>query len=59
MMSMARAKELVAKFREQNILVLGDLMLDRFIRGRVERISPEAPVPVVLVSQLLRPLPIL
>jgi D-beta-D-heptose 7-phosphate kinase/D-beta-D-heptose 1-phosphate adenosyltransferase len=30
-----------------NVLVLGDLMLDRVIRGRVERISPEAPVPVV------------
>ncbi|MFO7534743.1 MAG: PfkB family carbohydrate kinase [Kiritimatiellia bacterium] len=51
MMELARAKELVSRFAEQKILVLGDLMLDRFIRGSAERISPEAPVPVVLVSQ--------
>ncbi len=51
MISMDRATELIAKFRRQHILVLGDLMLDRYIRGSVERISPEAPVPVVLVSQ--------
>ena len=50
MMGMARAKELIARFRGQDILVLGDLMLDRFIRGAVERISPEAPVPVVRVE---------
>ena len=29
------------------MLVVGDLMLDHFVIGRVERISPEAPVPVV------------
>ena len=51
MMELARARELVARFKKQKILVLGDLMLDRFIRGNVERISPEAPVPVVLVDQ--------
>jgi rfaE bifunctional protein kinase chain/domain len=51
MMELARAKELVSRFAGQKILVLGDLMLDRFIRGSAERISPEAPVPVVLVSQ--------
>jgi D-beta-D-heptose 7-phosphate kinase/D-beta-D-heptose 1-phosphate adenosyltransferase len=34
-----------------NILVIGDLMLDRYIIGEVERISPEAPVPVVKVSR--------
>ena len=41
--------ELVEKFSRTNLLVVGDLMLDRFIRGEVERISPEAPVPVVRV----------
>ncbi len=51
MMDLSRARELIARFRKQKILVLGDLMLDRFIRGSVERISPEAPVPVVLVTQ--------
>jgi D-beta-D-heptose 7-phosphate kinase/D-beta-D-heptose 1-phosphate adenosyltransferase len=36
---------------EQWVLVVGDLMLDRYLIGDVERISPEAPVPVVLVRQ--------
>jgi D-beta-D-heptose 7-phosphate kinase/D-beta-D-heptose 1-phosphate adenosyltransferase len=37
-------------WREQRVLVIGDLMLDRYIWGDVERISPEAPVPVVRVA---------
>lgn len=41
---------LVGQFEGKRILVLGDLMLDHFIRGKVNRISPEAPVPVVQVS---------
>jgi len=47
--SLQRAKALIAKFRRQKILVVGDLMLDRYIYGTVHRLSPEAPVPVVLV----------
>jgi len=39
----------IRKFSEKKILVIGDLMLDRFIYGTVDRISPEAPVPVVNV----------
>ena len=42
-------KALIAKFNGQRILVVGDLMLDRYVYGRVNRISPEAPVPVVRV----------
>jgi D-glycero-beta-D-manno-heptose-7-phosphate kinase len=42
-----RAAEIVAGFAGLPILVVGDVMLDRFIVGRVSRISPEAPVPVV------------
>ncbi len=37
-------------FRGKRILVVGDLILDRYIWGRVSRISPEAPVPVVEVT---------
>ncbi len=40
---------LVENFSRANLLVIGDLMLDRFILGQVERISPEAPVPVLRV----------
>jgi D-glycero-beta-D-manno-heptose-7-phosphate kinase len=42
-----RAAELIARFSGLPVLVIGDVMLDRFIVGRVTRISPEAPVPVV------------
>jgi rfaE bifunctional protein kinase chain/domain len=41
----------VHSFRRKKILVLGDVMLDRFIWGAVSRISPEAPVPVVEVRK--------
>ena len=41
---------LMARFRHSRLLVVGDLMLDRFIWGDVERISPEAPVPVLRVA---------
>ncbi|MDH2910387.1 MAG: D-glycero-beta-D-manno-heptose-7-phosphate kinase [Candidatus Eremiobacteraeota bacterium] len=44
------ARILFEKMAGKNILVVGDLMLDEWIWGRVERISPEAPVPVVAVS---------
>lgn len=47
--SFQRAKKIIAQFRRQNILVIGDLMLDRYIYGTVHRLSPEAPVPIVLV----------
>lgn len=43
----ARVRELLAAGAREQILVLGDFMLDHFIWGRVDRISPEAPVPVV------------
>jgi D-glycero-beta-D-manno-heptose-7-phosphate kinase len=42
-----RARELLGRFAGLPVLVVGDVMLDRFIVGRVTRISPEAPVPVV------------
>src|ERR1043166_6812020 len=41
---------IVEKFPTRHLLVIGDLMLDRFIWGDVERISPEAPVPVLRVT---------
>jgi D-beta-D-heptose 7-phosphate kinase/D-beta-D-heptose 1-phosphate adenosyltransferase len=42
-----RARRIAAGFSGARILVIGDAMLDKFIAGRVTRISPEAPVPVV------------
>ena len=45
------ARRLTGRFRKQRILVVGDMMLDRYIYGSVSRISPEAPVPVVRVTE--------
>lgn len=36
----------IHRFSTVKILVIGDIMLDRFLYGTVERISPEAPVPI-------------
>src|ERR1700709_140424 len=38
-------------FGQLKILVVGDIMLDRYINGEVDRISPEAPVPVLRHAQ--------
>jgi D-glycero-beta-D-manno-heptose-7-phosphate kinase len=43
-------RELLQSFRGKKIAVLGDLMLDRYYWGSVQRVSPEAPVPVVEVE---------
>jgi rfaE bifunctional protein kinase chain/domain len=45
-----RLRTIAAEFSRKRILVVGDVMLDEFIWGRVSRISPEAPVPVVNVT---------
>lgn len=50
-LSRERARTLTSGFAGKRIVVLGDLMLDEFIWGRVRRISPEAPVPVVEVDR--------
>jgi D-beta-D-heptose 7-phosphate kinase/D-beta-D-heptose 1-phosphate adenosyltransferase len=42
-----RMRELLTAAQKCRLLVVGDLMLDQFVWGRVSRISPEAPVPVV------------
>ena len=48
-----RNKELsiIADFADSGVLVVGDVMMDHFIWGRVSRISPEAPVPVVDIQK--------
>lgn len=46
-----KMKDLFKKFNKTGILVIGDLMVDQYIWGKVRRISPEAPVPVVEVTQ--------
>ncbi len=43
-------KKTLSEFKKKKILVIGDLILDRYIWGKVSRISPEAPVPIVEVT---------
>src|SRR5476649_1488331 len=49
--SSARLTEILGAFSRSKILVIGDLMLDEFLWGKVTRISPEAPVPVVDIQR--------
>lgn len=43
----SRAQEIVKQFSGKRILVVGDVFLDRYIYGKVERLNPEAPVPIL------------
>lgn len=45
------AKEVFEKFKNMNIMIIGDVMIDSYLFGQVSRISPEAPVPIVSVNK--------
>jgi D-beta-D-heptose 7-phosphate kinase/D-beta-D-heptose 1-phosphate adenosyltransferase len=45
-----RGEELVTRLKDNKVLVVGDLMIDEYIWGGVTRVSPEAPVPIVGVT---------
>ncbi len=44
-------EKMFAAFENLNVLIVGDVMIDRYLTGKVDRISPEAPVPVVQLFQ--------
>src|SRR5579885_3387699 len=50
-LTQSAAAELLARFDGKHVVVVGDLMLDEYVRGDVARISPEAPVPVVDLTE--------
>lgn len=50
-MNRTAVHQIISRFPSIRILVLGDFMLDHFVMGRVDRISPEAPVPIVDVDR--------
>jgi D-beta-D-heptose 7-phosphate kinase/D-beta-D-heptose 1-phosphate adenosyltransferase len=50
-LSKDRLKQLIDRMGGRRIVVIGDAMLDRYLIGDTERISPEAPVPVVTVTE--------
>ncbi|HVP57586.1 MAG TPA: PfkB family carbohydrate kinase, partial [bacterium] len=49
-LSPSRVKDVLAAVRAKRVMVIGDVMLDRYLWGAVSRISPEAPVPVVEIT---------
>jgi D-beta-D-heptose 7-phosphate kinase/D-beta-D-heptose 1-phosphate adenosyltransferase len=50
-LSASELESYIQRFGESRILVIGDIILDKYVWGHVSRISPEAPVPVVEVKQ--------
>ena len=51
MMKIQNVQQLTGGFSKLRALIIGDVMVDSYMWGRVERISPEAPVPIVTVSK--------
>ena len=52
-LSSKRVRELLRAASQTRILVVGDVMLDRYVYGAVERVSPEAPVPILTIEREL------
>jgi D-beta-D-heptose 7-phosphate kinase/D-beta-D-heptose 1-phosphate adenosyltransferase len=50
LLSRERIEALMVKMAQRRVVVVGDAMLDIYLEGEAERISPEAPVPVVTVQ---------
>ena len=46
-----KKKDFIALCKNTKVLLLGDIMLDQYVLGKVNRISPEAPVPVFLAEE--------
>jgi bifunctional ADP-heptose synthase (sugar kinase/adenylyltransferase) len=43
---------IIEQFSGKKVLIIGDVMVDAYIMGKVERVSPEAPVPIVNIESL-------
>jgi len=53
---MLNIKETLSRFQGLTVLIIGDVMLDCYLHGKVDRISPEAPVPIVTLSNKIHSL---
>ena len=51
-MKKSRYNKITSQFHKRIVLVVGDLMLDKYLWGRTNRISPEAPVPIVDINKI-------
>ena len=50
-MDTKEVKQIFEKFSQMRVLVIGDAMVDTYLWGKVERVSPEAPIPIVSVNK--------
>ena len=50
-LSRERLVQLIARMKSSRVAVIGDIMIDRYLIGDTDRLSPEAPVPVVTVRE--------
>ena len=50
MINQSQLEYIVTNIQSKKVLVVGDIMLDKYVFGHVDRISPEAPVPVALIK---------
>ena len=50
MMNHSKLNEIITNIQSKKILVVGDIMLDKYVFGSVDRISPEAPIPIVKID---------
>ena len=50
MIDHSKLRHIVKNIQNKKILVLGDIMLDQYIYGSVDRISPEAPIPIININ---------
>ncbi|MBL4613660.1 MAG: bifunctional heptose 7-phosphate kinase/heptose 1-phosphate adenyltransferase, partial [Magnetovibrio sp.] len=51
MSALSSLTDLIERLSDARVLCVGDVMLDRYVMGEVERISPEAPIPVLRVER--------
>ena len=49
---MKAQKDILSRFQNKKALIIGDVMIDRYLSGDVQRISPEAPVPIVQLNSI-------
>ena len=50
MIDHSKLRHIIKDIQNKKILVLGDIMLDQYIYGSVDRISPEAPIPIINIE---------
>ena len=50
MINQSKLEYIITHIQSKKVLVVGDIMLDKYVFGHVDRISPEAPIPIISVK---------